>query len=294
VYLQELISYAKKTCHTGLAAYIRDFLDNTWSLPKPGVMGRAVNAAQDIQRSVKTVGRVVTDVPLNIARNVDHLFDGITKAFITKDMSAGEVMNSSKVGASIEENEDNIPLRITLLFLDEVFDLAERNMWLRRQSITVLRQIINHMFGDIVNKKIVDYFSALTSEEAVSSYLTSLKEALWPDGQLAAPAIKREEVVKQRCRVAARASLLAALPDELRRVIGSETSRTGLVMLFEMLQNKTLNRRLAIVILEGILCRLFPDHKFKEMIENLHSRSEHIRNDLKSSQRTASDLRQRI
>ncbi len=29
--------------------------------------------------------------------------------------------------------------RITLLFLDEVFDLADRNMWLRRQIITVLR-----------------------------------------------------------------------------------------------------------------------------------------------------------
>jgi len=167
-------------------------------------------------------------------------------------------------------------------------------MWLSRQSITVLRQIINHMFGDIVNKKIVDYFSTLTSEEAVSSYLNSLKEAIWPGGFLANPAIKREEAVKQRCRVAARASLLAALPDELRRVIGSETSRTGLVMLFEMLQNSTLNRRLAIVILEGILCRLFPDHKFKEMIEKLHSRSEHIRNELNHSQRTASDLRQRI
>jgi len=291
-YIQELVIYTKRTNNASLSMYIRDFLDASWVLPKAGVMGRAVNAAQDIQRSVKTGVKVVTDVPSNIARNVDHLFDGITKVFVTKDMNASEVINSVKVGASIEENEDNIPLRITLLFLDEVFDLADRNMWLRRQSITVLRQIIHHMLGGVVNKKIVHYFSTLTSEEAVSSYLTSLKEAIWPDGKLAASAVKREEGVKQRCRVAARASLIAALPDELRRVIGSETSRTGLVMLFEMLQNTTLNRRLAIVILEGILIKLFPEHRFKEMIEKLHSRSENIRNDYKSCQRTASDLRQ--
>ena len=48
--------------------YIRDFLDAAWVLPKAGVMGRAVNAAQDIQRSVKTGVKVVTDVPSNIAR----------------------------------------------------------------------------------------------------------------------------------------------------------------------------------------------------------------------------------
>ena len=31
---------------------------------------------------------------------------------------------------------------------------------------------------------------------------------------------RREEAQKQRCRVAARAALLASLPDDLRRVIG--------------------------------------------------------------------------
>ena len=45
-YLQELITYAKKSSNAGLADYIRNFLDNTWNLPKTGVMGRAVNAAQ--------------------------------------------------------------------------------------------------------------------------------------------------------------------------------------------------------------------------------------------------------
>ena len=60
----------------------------------------------------------------------------------------------SKVGAGLELNDpsgqDNIPLRITLLLLDEVFDLRERNQWLRRQIVAVLRQIIKAMLGEEV------------------------------------------------------------------------------------------------------------------------------------------------
>ena len=78
------------------------------------------------------------------------------------------------MGAGLE-HDDNIPLRITLRLLDEVFDLADRNIWLRRQMIIVLRQIVKTMFGDTVNKKIVDYFASLTSVDAVSGYLNNIK-----------------------------------------------------------------------------------------------------------------------
>ena len=58
-------------------------------------------------------------------------------------------MIDGKVGAILdaEATQDNIPLRITLLFMDEVFDLRERNQWLRRQIVAVLRQIMKAMFG---------------------------------------------------------------------------------------------------------------------------------------------------
>jgi len=293
-YLKQLLHHAKTNSFPGLGEELLEFLLPGWSISRPGVVERAVTAvSQDIQRSVKSVSNVVTAVPRDIVRNVDNVFDGIHKVFVTKDVSGVDALSSVKVGASIEDNEENIPLRITLLFLDEVFDLVERNMWLRRQIITVLRQIINTMLGGIVNKKIVDYIRTLTSEEAIAGYLTSLKDSLWPGGQEAPAQPKREEDQKQRCRVAARAALLASLPDDLRRVIGSETSRTGMEMIFNMLQYSTLNRRLVIVLLEGVILLLFPNHNFQEMFEKLHSRSLRTRDDLKNSQRTASDLRHR-
>lgn len=73
------------------------------------------------------------------------------------------------------QTDDNIPLRIMLLLMDEVFDLKSRNQWLRRRIVTLLRQIIRTMFGDIVNKKILDYVALLTCPEQVASYLDTLK-----------------------------------------------------------------------------------------------------------------------
>ena len=95
--------------------------------------------------------------------------------------------------------------------MDEVFDLREKNQWLRRQIVAVLRQLIKAMFGkdifsiyldqfpiycviismvirmmfilgDIVNRRIVDYFAQMTSPETLCSYLESFKQSLWPNG----------------------------------------------------------------------------------------------------------------
>ena len=59
------------------------------------------------------------------------------------------MIESNKVGASLvnESTENNIPLRIILLFMDEVFDLRERNTWLRRYIVASLRQVLKAMFG---------------------------------------------------------------------------------------------------------------------------------------------------
>jgi len=275
----------------GLYDQVFMFLSPGWEADKQNVVERAVSAARhDIQRSVKTASHAITAMPSNIVRNVDSALDGITKAFHVKD--AEQEANNTKVGAGVlEADHDNIPLRITLLLLDEVFDLKDKNIWLRRQMITVLRQIVKTMFGDTVNKRIVDYFTTLTATEAVAGYLNNVKDHLWPGGFPPAGPIIRDDSQKLRTSVAAKAALYSSLSDELRRVIGSETSRAGLAMLFEMLQFPSLNKRLVIVILEGIIKTVFPEQDFNSIFLKLHSRSSRIRNDLKNSHRTSLDLR---
>jgi sorting nexin-13 len=119
----------------------------------------------------------------------------------------------------------------------------------------------------------------------------SVRESLWPGGFPAETAPPRDEATKMRTRIGAKMALFASLPDELRRIIGSETSRAGLLVLFDMLQRPVLNRRLAIVALEGILATLFEDHKFPELFARLHARSPRVRNEWRNSQRRPEDLR---
>ena len=76
-----------------------------------------------------------------------------------------------------------------------------------------------------MNRRIIDYFSHLTSPTTLSSYLKSLKDSLWPNGFPAATQPQRDEATKMRTRVAAKVALFSSLSDELKRVIGSETSR---------------------------------------------------------------------
>lgn len=48
--------------------------------------------------------------------------------------------------------DDNIPLRVMLLLMDEIFDLKEKNQWLRRNIKNLLQQLIRATYGDTINR----------------------------------------------------------------------------------------------------------------------------------------------
>ena len=71
--------------------------------------------------------------------------------------------------------------------------------------------------------------------------------------------------------------LMLLFADDIRRLVGTETTRQGVIRVFNMFQHRTLNKRLVYVILEGILETLFPDHKFPEVFRTIHSRSPRVK-----------------
>lgn len=54
---------------------------------------------------------------------------------------------------------------------------------------------------------------------------------------------------------------------------------------FELFQRPILNRRLLYVMLEGVLCTLFPEKPMVEIFEKLHSKSKRIRDIQKNTQK---------
>lgn len=64
--------------------------------------------------------------------------------------------------------------------------------------------------------------------------------------------------------------------DELKHIIGAETTRKGILRVFEMFQHSQLNKRMVYVFLERFLETLFPQNKFPELFNKLHSRSKQM------------------
>jgi hypothetical protein len=67
--------------------------------------------------------------------------------------------------------------------------------------------------------------------------------------------------------------------DELRHIIGSETTRRGLLRLFELLQNETLNRRFVYIVIEALLIKLFRPNDLHLIFEKLYSQSTRVKED---------------
>ena len=63
-----------------------------------------------------------------------------------------------KIAIFLDQGSENIPLRIMLLLMDEVFDLKHKNMWLRRRMVYILQKFIKATFGDTINRYVLPYF----------------------------------------------------------------------------------------------------------------------------------------
>ncbi|XP_074109912.1 sorting nexin-13 [Cotesia typhae] len=266
--------------HLGLQNLLLSFLEQ--GDYDKGVTGGHISKTIDtlvnpLKTSMKTMTQAVKTMPDNMISTVDGVMDNISK-FFGNPRKNSMLYESVKVGACIDtETDDNIPLRIILLLMDEIFDLKVRNQWLRRRIVTLLRQIIRTMFGDIVNRRIVEYVSLLTSPKNVATYLRLFKQSHWPNGVKAEAKPPRNNETKNRTRVAAKVALLSCLSDELKHIIGSETTRRGLLRVFELFQRPVLNRRLLYVLLEGIIENLFPQNDLVTIIHKLYSVSPRVK-----------------
>ncbi|XP_023314813.1 sorting nexin-13-like isoform X2 [Trichogramma pretiosum] len=271
--------------HMGLQNLLLAFLEQgDYDKGVPGGhLSRTIDTiVNPLKTSMKTITQTVKNVPDNMINTVDGVMDNISK-FFGNPKKSSVFYESVKVGASLDaETDDNIPLRIILLLMDEIFDLKNRNQWLRRRIITLLRQIIRTMFGDIVNRRIVEYVSFLTSPKNVATYLKLFKHSFWPNGGRAESKPPRDPETKSRTRVAAKVALLSCLSDELKHIIGSETTRRGLLRVFELFQRPVLNRRLLYVLLEGIVQNLFPTTDLESIFRKLYSVSPRVKHKCKN------------
>jgi len=178
------------------------------------------------------------------------------------------------VGEGLSD-EENIPLRISLLLFDEIFDLGS-NQWLRRRIVAFLKAFLKATFGDMINKRIIDYMHSYITPAQIAEYVKQLRDCLWLDGVAVPPAPPRDAGAKLRLRVLTKTKMLGSLPDDLSRFIGNDTSKRGILRLFQLFQHQTLNKRLFFVLFEGIVKTIFPRNKFDEIFDKIYAHSPRI------------------
>ncbi|XP_012879441.1 PREDICTED: sorting nexin-13 [Dipodomys ordii] len=291
-YLQLLLTPEMMKASPALAHYVYDFLENKAYSKGKGDFARKMDTfVNPLRNSMRNVSNAVKSLPDSLAEGMTKMSDNMGKMserlgqdikqsffkvppLITKTDSDPE---HCRVSAQLDDNvDDNIPLRVMLLLMDEVFDLKERNQWLRRNIKNLLQQLIRATYGDTINRKIVDHVDWMTSPEQVADSVKRFRDAFWPNGILAETVPCRDKAIRMRTRIAGKTKLLAIMPDELKHIIGAETTRKGILRVFEMFQHNQLNRRMVYVFLEGFLETLFPQYKFRELFNKLHSRSKQM------------------
>lgn len=278
-YLQTLLNRDLWEQYPGLRDYVLKFLaPGMWEKHKSDLARKMDTVVNPLKTSVKTVGHAVKHFPDGL-RSLSH--EGISRLRGDSESSQDGTdprLKGTKVGAGLDlEIGENIPLRIMLLLMDEVFDLRHKNQWLRRQIIKVLKQLLKATLGDRINKKIVDHVDWMTSSEQMAEYIKAFRDSFWPEGTLAEPRPPRDDNTKMRTRVVCKTKMLGSTPDELRHILGTDTVKIGAGRIFDMFQYRSLNRRLVYVCLEGVIETLFPQNKFKEVFRKLHSQSSRLK-----------------
>ncbi|EST05067.1 Phox homologous domain protein [Kalmanozyma brasiliensis GHG001] len=135
----------------------------------------------------------------------------------------------------------------------ELFELDEKNNWLRRQAIVILLQ---QLFGSTVERKIRETFSAALSPTSITGYVTAFKASLWPNGVLKEPTPPRTRAEKDLLRENANSKLATLIPELAANFVGRENARKGTRRVFSALQNKRLNKHLIYSLLDVVVDEL--------------------------------------
>ncbi|KAF2365163.1 Phox-associated domain [Trinorchestia longiramus] len=279
-WLGAIVSPPSLQSHPGLQDLLLRFLDHT-------PYHQQYTLAKRVEEGLGGLRVAVRSMPDTVFNTVDGMVDG-AKRFMNKpttsvggaDVPTGLRSQQSELlprGTVDLEADDNIPLRILLLLMDEVFELRSKDQWFRRRIVLFLRQILKAMFGDIVNRRIIDFVGYITSPEQVADYIKAFKESVWPNGELASPSPARDRDAQLLTQVSARLCLLSSISDELRALLGSQTSGRGVLSVYECVQWRVFNTRLLHVLLQGLIeTVLQPYRQAAPLIRSLHTGSPRV------------------
>jgi len=290
-YLMTLLKPKVLQTHPQLGELLAKFLKNQqWKNEQTDLARKMDTIVNPFKQASIGLVKGVSSFPGNVAKSVSKIGDGLAIVSDSVVENAGKIFRTNaNVRPTIDiqtfpiveetqtDNSKNIPLRVLLVIMDEVFDLKQKNMWFRSRFVSILKRFLRAFMGDSVNRRITVFVEHWTSANKIAKEITRLKDDFWPNGILADKAPERDANVRNITQVLCKAKLLGIVSDELRHIIGSETTRRGLLRLFELLQNETLNRRFVYIVIEALLIKLFRPNHLHLIFEKLYASSARVK-----------------
>ncbi|KAJ1679572.1 tRNA (guanine-N(7)-)-methyltransferase (tRNA(m7G46)-methyltransferase), partial [Spiromyces aspiralis] len=138
----------------------------------------------------------------------------------------------------------------------EVFELRDRNNWLRRQAINVL---LRHIFGGAMERRVKDLIRSLVGESQLVGYITDIINTFWPHQRPFSAPMPRTPAQRKHTSSQVRQKLLFYLPYTLSSMVGRRNTEKGAERLFRITQHHLLNLHLALSIFDELIAELFPE-----------------------------------
>ncbi len=113
-------------------------------------------ASIGIAKGVSKIGGGLTIVSDSVVENAAKIFrtngnnnnnNNRINIKLNKDTQTFSLIEDAQA-----ENTKNIPLRVLLVIMDEVFDLKQKNMWFRSRFVSILKGVLRTFMGDSVNR----------------------------------------------------------------------------------------------------------------------------------------------
>jgi hypothetical protein len=64
---------------------------------------------------------------------------------------------------------------VLLILIDEIFDLKEKNQWIRHSLMLIVKTFMKNFKGDSMNKKIKEQIADYLNEEHMTRYLKNFR-----------------------------------------------------------------------------------------------------------------------
>ncbi|XP_054648308.1 sorting nexin-25 isoform X1 [Dunckerocampus dactyliophorus] len=138
------------------------------------------------------------------------------------------------------------------MLIGEIFELRGMFKWVRKTLIA----LVQVTFGRTINKQIRDTVNWIFSEQMLVCYINIFKDTFWPNGILAPHVKVQTDAERTETKERAQQKLLDNIPDALANLVGQQNARSGVIKVFNALQEASANKHLLYVLMEMLLKEL--------------------------------------